>query len=1266
MNNRTDSIGSASDLIKRFEALNSINKKNENSPSYQGSTTMNFNKSYNPARITSKDYRNPSSATLTHNGYSTDTLKRLNINSDSSFESLDSGRSSNFSNYSKPFVDLMGLNFEENYKFPYSKDPVSKSVENSNSPKKDLTLGALHSELSLISTEKLVPTNTTDIISILALEARIDPNISASTKSWTFSAKSLYESNVNTVMSSMDKLKKKIIDNELNSQKTISIMPTESTQNLHDEFIKKYPEINPDPLKYRPTFNYSRKSSLKTNESEYLAAKIKKFNEIEDEFIKSDSLIPNSLKNSFMPKPNDIILSFFPLELSDLLYSPGYIKKNSIMIIDIRPQNEFTECHIKYDFVVNIDPSWLSPGSCSVYSISQKLEPISKFMYDTFSNFINFSKIIYMDESSTSLSDSPHDPIVKKSKTLLLQTLLSILQAENSFIAQNTYLLSGGIKAWINELGPSCCSGKNIIEGHNNHTRSQGSFSSDLNQLSSNLSAESIRPLQSSKNKRQGTILSENDAAVIAKTVKSNNLRLPEHSRSLYDFFKRKDGKSNSGSSKTSKNIHTNSDIAYQSIYENSENYPSNGITSPFSESKNHELYYVIGRQSDSIKNGLNNGYLPESGWNESKALKRKSIFDNPLNGFTSSDNRKLYDSKPVYSENIYEPTNTSIDTNLASGRTYTHENIISDYQINNNESAFSIQEPIKEHPEINSKPSDLTSGKSIIANNNNAYLNSNNSNITNGYLHIKDQIDIDNKFNPGTIQIQRATSSGPHSNYLGSSAIGPPIPPKNMDSINSPISHGNYGLEAKPSTLQSNNLQVSDAISPSNNQQLRRSSPIYARSNDKIGLTGLKNFGNTCYINSVIQCLSGTLPFARFFLTGLWRRDCSISRSECGFAIEAAKDSKSLPKIVANSNESKPLLKQRQYSEALISEFSSVIDQLWNSQSSSLSPISLVNFIKKAIPVFKGNDQQDSQEFTSYFLDIIHNTLNTAKKSYKNSRKDSIASDETLRFKKIVEKKRELQFELLPDLIQSEKKWKEYTDSHWSIVTSIFQGQLQSRVTCANCGHKSSSYSPFTELSIPIPLPKKTHVVTNSGDKIDSSKPILHQKSYNKNYANLTVDITDCLSKFVEPEYLDVENEWLCSSCNTKSAAKKTISVSKLPLVLILHIKRFSFDGPFRDKLETMVNYPLRGLDLSPYCIPEISGSQSPQSPQMDSKNLYHLYGVVNHMGSLNGGHYTSSVFNGLRNEWNYFNDTRVSQISDSKVVSPAAYLLFFVRDQA
>jgi ubiquitin carboxyl-terminal hydrolase 8 len=34
------------------------------------------------------------------------------------------------------------------------------------------------------------------------------------------------------------------------------------------------------------------------------------------------------------------------------------------------------------------------------------------------------------------------------------------------------------------------------------------------------------------------------------------------------------------------------------------------------------------------------------------------------------------------------------------------------------------------------------------------------------------------------------------------------------------------------------------------------------------VGMTGLKNLGNTCYMNSVLQCMSATTPLARYFLS--------------------------------------------------------------------------------------------------------------------------------------------------------------------------------------------------------------------------------------------------------------------------------------------------------------------------------------------------------------------------------------------------------------
>lgn len=58
-----------------------------------------------------------------------------------------------------------------------------------------------------------------------------------------------------------------------------------------------------------------------------------------------------------------------------------------------------------------------------------------------------------------------------------------------------------------------------------------------------------------------------------------------------------------------------------------------------------------------------------------------------------------------------------------------------------------------------------------------------------------------------------------------------------------------------------------------------------------------------------------------------------------------------------------------------------------------------------------------------------------------------------------------------------------------------------------------------------------------------------------------------------------------------------------------------------------------------------------------------YDLYGVVNHQGALGGGHYTSYAKNFLDDQWYYYDDERVRVVEESRVVSPSAYLLFYLR---
>lgn len=76
-----------------------------------------------------------------------------------------------------------------------------------------------------------------------------------------------------------------------------------------------------------------------------------------------------------------------------------------------------------------------------------------------------------------------------------------------------------------------------------------------------------------------------------------------------------------------------------------------------------------------------------------------------------------------------------------------------------------------------------------------------------------------------------------------------------------------------------------------------------------------------------------------------------------------------------------------------------------------------------------------------------------------------------------------------------------------------------------------------------------------------------------------------------------------------------------------MIQLKRFSFNGPFTDKLETAVDYPVHGLDLSRFMPPPLSTEDNDSLPAGDPRRqeppyLYDLYAVTNHFGTLSTGH--------------------------------------------
>jgi len=57
----------------------------------------------------------------------------------------------------------------------------------------------------------------------------------------------------------------------------------------------------------------------------------------------------------------------------------------------------------------------------------------------------------------------------------------------------------------------------------------------------------------------------------------------------------------------------------------------------------------------------------------------------------------------------------------------------------------------------------------------------------------------------------------------------------------------------------------------------------------------------------------------------------------------------------------------------------------------------------------------------------------------------------------------------------------------------------------------------------------------------------------------------------------------------------------------------------------------------------------------------MYDLYGVANHFGGLEGGHYTAFAQNKQDQHWYCFDDSSVTRKQPKDVCTSAAYVMFF-----
>lgn len=326
-----------------------------------------------------------------------------------------------------------------------------------------------------------------------------------------------------------------------------------------------------------------------------------------------------------------------------------------------------------------------------------------------------------------------------------------------------------------------------------------------------------------------------------------------------------------------------------------------------------------------------------------------------------------------------------------------------------------------------------------------------------------------------------------------------------------------------------------------------------------KKGLCGIQNLGNTCFMNSIIQCLNNTIPLLKYFMENKFRNDLNLEKEDRILALEWNKVSR----------------------------------KLWE-KNSVVSPIDFlksVHFLarSKGYNEFTGFGQNDSQEFLQFMLETLHN-------SFAREVIMKISGEPKNQFDKLA--------------IDALKNWMNYFNNDYSIIVDIFYGQFYTILHTIKDGKEEVSkiYEPFNTLSLEIP----TNIETE-------------------------INIYDCLNNFTSCEELDSDSE-------VKRYKKNNFW--KLPKILIIFFKRFNNMG---NKIDRLIDYPLDNLDMSKYVL-----------GYNKNKYKYELYGVSNHMGGTNGGHYIAYIRN-QDNNWYKFNDNTVTTLHNSKVVSPLAYCLFY-----
>ncbi|KAK7414501.1 hypothetical protein QQX98_006612 [Neonectria punicea] len=230
--------------------------------------------------------------------------------------------------------------------------------------------------------------------------------------------------------------------------------------------------------------------------------------------------------------------------------------------------------------------------------------------------------------------------------------------------------------------------------------------------------------------------------------------------------------------------------------------------------------------------------------------------------------------------------------------------------------------------------------------------------------------------------------------------------------------------IPTRGNALASASAPVSGRSSPAPGGPLTRGR-AQKKSGRSIGAVGLQNLGNTCYMNSALQCVRSVEELTKYFLTGTYSDEV---------------------------NKTNPL----GYNGKVAMAYGNLLKEIYMEGKGSVSPRDFKTTVGRCRSTFSGWGQQDTQEFLGFLLDGLQEDLSRIKKKPYIEKPDST-----------------------DDMINNPEAIKAMADKVWeitrlrddSVIADLFTGMYKSTLKCPECGKISITFDPFNNLTLPLPV---------------------------------------------------------------------------------------------------------------------------------------------------------------------------------------------------